>query len=263
MRLYTASLINNTELRPGVHLLEIYLPPLAQSIQPGQYCMVRCCHSTASDPLLRRPFFVHGVQRNQGTCTFLVHVRGRGTSWLASQGVGTALDIMGPLGHGWEIRSPVRNLLLVSDGATMAAVTLLAQVASEQELAVTLVGQFDTAEEAYPPALLSPEVEYHIVTNGSGTGQLEQHGQQGEIAAVLGEYLPWADAAYLNVSRETLDTLYHRYERLRIKHFAQGALLHPLVCANGVCLTCSVETYRGTKLVCRDGPIFALRDIAR
>lgn len=263
MRLYTASIIANSEIRPGVHLLEIYLPQLAQSVQPGQYCMVRCCHPTASDPLLRRPFFVHSVRRDQGTCAFLVHVRGRGTAWLAEQGVGAALDIMGPLGHGWEIRSTVRNLLLVSDGATIPAVTLLAQVASEQELAVTLVGQFATVEEAYPPTLLPPEVEYHIVTAGSGSEPAGQSRQQDEIVTVLGEYLLWADAAYLNVSRETSVTLYNRYERLRVKHFAQGTLLYPLVCGNGVCLTCNVETRGGMKLVCRDGPVFVLRDIVR
>lgn len=263
MRLYTAPIIANSEIRPGVHLLEIYLPQLAQSVQAGQYCMVRCCHPTANDPLLRRPFFVHSVRRDQGTCTFLVHVRGRGTAWLAGQGAGVALDIMGPLGHGWEIRSTVRNLLLVSDGSAISSVTLLAQVANEQELAVTLVGQFATVEEAYPPALLPPEVEYHIVTPGSGSGQPGQFGKPDEIVAALGEYLPWADAAYLNVSRETSVTLYNRYERLRGKHFAQGTLLYPLVCGSGICLTCSVETRGGTKLLCRDGLVFALHDIAR
>ena len=266
MRLYTAPIIANSKIHADVHLLEVYLPQLAQSVQPGQYCMVRCCHPTANDPLLRRPFFVHSVRRDQGVCTFYVHMRGRGTAWLAGQGAGAALDIMGPLGHGWEIRSTVRNLLLVSDGTAIAAVTLLAQVANEQELAVTLVGQFATVEEAYPPALLPPEVEYHIVTPESGSEQPGQPGQFGkphEIVTALGEYLPWADAAYLNVSRETSVTLYSRYERLRGKHFAQGTLLYPLVCGSGVCLTCSVETRGGPKLLCRDGPVFALRDIVR
>ena len=275
MQLYTALITANSDVRPGVHLLEIYLPQLAQAVQPGQYCMVRCCHPAASDPLLRRPFFIHSVQRDQGICTLFVCVRGRGTQWLAAQQVGATLDVMGPLGHGWEIRSTVRNLLLVSDGSGIAALTFLAQVANEQDLAVTLIGQFETAEASYPAALLPPEVEYHIVTAGSGQERIGQRGkrgkrqqkgqlgQQGELMTILEEYLPWADAAYLDVSRETSTALYSRYERLRLKHFAQGTLLHPLVCANGVCLTCSVEMQSGVKLICRDGPVFGLRDIAR
>ena len=257
MRLYTAPLTANTEIRPGVHLLEIHLPQLAQSIQPGQYCMLRCCHPAATDPLLRRPFFVHTVQRDRGLCTFLVHVRGRGTAWLASQHVDSTLDILAPLGHGWELRSTVRNLLLISEGFSVPALTLLAQTAIEQELVVTLVAQFPSANTVYPPTLLPSEVEYHIVTTDGSLGQ------QSDLATILNTYLPWADAACLSVSHETSTILYNSHERLRGKYFAQGTLLHPLVCGNGVCLTCSMETARGTKLLCRDGPVFPLRNIVR
>jgi dihydroorotate dehydrogenase electron transfer subunit len=139
----------------------------------------------------------------------------------------------------------------------ISGLTLLAQTAIEQELAVTLLGQFGSAEEVYPPALLPSEVEYAIVTADGSVGQ------KGDLCSVLGSYVSWADAACCSVSRETSVLLYATFERLRKKHFAQGMLLQPLVCANGVCLTCSVETYTGSKLICRDGPVFDLRDIAR
>ena len=257
VRLYSATIITNSEIRAGVHLIEVHAPGLAQTIQPGQYCMVRCCHSLASDPLLRRPFFVHTVQREQGLCRLLVQVQGRGTSWLSKQGEGGELDILGPMGHGWEVRSTVRNLLLISEGALLSSITFLAQSAIEQELAVTLVAQFGGAAEVYPPALLPTEVEYDIVTRDGSVGQT------GDVKSVLGNYLVWADAAYCSVSRETSVLLYSSFERLRTKHFAQGMLLQPLVCASGVCLTCGVETFSGSKLICRDGPVFDLREIAR
>ena len=145
--------------------------------------MVRCCHPLANDPLLRRPFFVHSVQPALGLCTLMVHVQGRGTSWLTGQREGGTLDILGPLGHGWEVRPTVRNLLLVSESNMISSITLLAQSAIEQELAVTLVAHFASAAEVYPPALLPPEVEYHIIT---ADGSL---GEQGEVQGVLGDYL--------------------------------------------------------------------------
>lgn len=257
MRLYTATVTANSEIRAGVHLLEMHLPALAQAVQPGQYCMVRCCHSSASDPLLRRPFFIHSVQRERGLCTLLVQACGRGTSWLVQQQAGAKLDVLGPLGHGWEVRSTVRNLLLLGEGPLINGITLLAQVASAQEVVVTLVGQFDTAAQVYPPALLPPEVEYHIVTTDGSVGA------QGNLHSVLAAYLPWADAACCSVSRETSMHLYSHFERLRTKHFAQGILLHPLVCATGACLACTVQTYSGPRLICRDGPVFDLREVAR
>jgi len=226
-------------------------------VQAGQYCMVRCCHAEATDPLLRRPFFVRSVRREQGLCTLLVYVRGRGTSWLANQQEGATLDIFGPVGHGWTIRPTARNLLLVSEETYITSLILLAQMAIEQELAVTLVAQSSSAAAVYPPALLPNEVEYHIITQDGSMGQ------RGEVLDIPASYLSWADAACCGVSQETSVALYAHFERMRSKHFAQGIILQPLVCASGACLSCSIETYSGPKLVCKDGPVFLLGEIAR
>ena len=115
MRLSSGILTTNTEILPGGHLLEVQAPQLARAVQPGQYCMLRCCDSQASDPLLRRPFFVAGVEPEQGVCRFLIYARGRASGWLARLQPGTLLDILGPLGHGWTIRPEVSNLLLIGE----------------------------------------------------------------------------------------------------------------------------------------------------
>lgn len=257
MRLYSALIIDNSEARPGAHLLTIHAPALAQAAQPGQYVMARCCHALAADPLLRRPFFIHTVNRAQGDCALLVQARGRGTSWLIQQREGVTLDLLGPLGHGWELRSGAGNILLIGESSLIPGLTLLAQIASEQERAVTLLAHFERAGDVYPPALLPSEVEYHIVT---GDGSV---GQQGALIDAVGHYLPWADAAFCCVAPELAIALYNRYEKMRGKRFAQVVLLHPLVCATGTCLTCSMPTARGTKLLCRDGPVFDLHEVWR
>jgi len=255
VRLSTVIITANTEIHSGVHLLEVHAPQLAQAAQPGQFCMVRCCDTLATDPLLRRPFFIHSVQRRQGLCTLLVHVRGRGTAWLVKQQEGALLDILGPLGHGWIVRPVVRNLLLIGEEEYIAALTFLAQSAIEQELAVTIIQHSKNAVGIYPPALLPAEAEYQIITSDGSVGL------QGDLTGILGNYLEWADAACCSVSHETALALYSAHERLRLRHFAQAAVLRPLVCGNGACLTCQLDTHAGSKLVCRDGPVFELRDI--
>ncbi len=257
MRITSARIIHTTTVREGLHLLEVHDPQLAQAVQPGQYCMVRCCHALARDPLLRRPYFVHSVERTQGHCRLLVQVRGRGSAWLAQRQVGEELDIMGPCGHGWTLYPKLSTLLLIGEEAQLSALLLLAQVALEQGLAVTLVNYAPGGREAYPPALLPSEVEYHIVPAGAGPAAEE---------ALLQELVPfvnWADASYFAVSHETAFACYRRFERLRRKHAAQGVAVRPLVCASGVCLACTIETHAGAKLVCRDGPAFDLRELVR
>ncbi len=252
MRVHTATLIATTIVQSGVQLLELHAPNLAQTVQAGQFCMVRCCPTDASDPLLRRPFYVHGVNRSRGSCTLYIQVRGRGTAWLAQQPAGATLDVLGPLGHGWTLHPATRNALLIGEAGQISALTLLAQVALEQDIAVTLINQTSTPKTSYPPALLSPEVEYHIVTE-----------QQQSLFATLKKTLQWADAMYCSVSYETSLALYTTFERLRNKNFSQGTIAQPLVCGTGICFACSVETRSGQKLVCRDGPVFDLREIVR
>src|SRR5260370_9073403 len=132
--------------------------------------MVRCCDIVASDPLLRHPFFVHTVRREQGLCTLLVHVRGRGTAWLVKQQGAVSLDILGPMGHGWTLRPAVRNLLLISGETHIPALTLLAQHAIEQGLAVPVIHQSANAVGCYPPPFLPADREDHSVALGGTVG---------------------------------------------------------------------------------------------
>ena len=248
MRLSTGTLIANTEVLPGAHLLEVHTPQLARAAQPGQYCMLRCCDSLASDPLLRRPFYICETEPEQGLCRFLIYKRGRGSVWLTRQQAGMPVDMLGPLGHEWEIRPSVRNLLLIGEEPVLAAVLFLASRAIKRELAVTLIHIVTNPGRAYPPALLPPEAEYQVFAR--------------EDVGRLAEYLAWADALCCSVAPETVEGFAQTGSRWREKNFAQVALEQPLICASGACLACRVETRRGPRLICRDGPIFAFNELA-
>lgn len=247
MRLALVPITANSEIAPGVHLLEVQAPQLARTVQPGQYCMVRCCDRLASDPLLRRPFFVHGSDPPRGVCRLLVSVRGRASAWLARQQVGMELDLLGPLGHGWSLQPETRNLLLIGEESVLAPLIFLTHRAIEQELSVTLLHCARSIEAAYPAALLPPEVEYQVLL--------------GDPADQLQEYLNWADALCCSVSRETLQVLVQADPRWRARHFAQVVLWPLLACGTGICLGCQVETRHGSRLVCREGPVFALHEL--
>ncbi len=249
VRLFSAALTATTSLSTQASLLELYAPALLQTVRPGQFCMFRCCSPQAYDPLLRRPLYIHSIDRVAGLCSFLVYKHGRGSHWLLTQPVGTTLDLLGPLGHGWKIPSGIRNLLLVAEEELLPALILLAHEALTQEVAVTILYQCQNTEKAYPPALLPPEVEYQVVTN--------------DLISVLPAYLSWADALCCSVSRETALTFYNLYERVRGKNFAQAIAQGSLICGTGICLLCNVETRSGSRLLCREGPVFDLRELVR
>ena len=249
MRLFVATISNNSEILPGVHLLEVQAPQLARTAQPGQYCMLRGCDGLASDPLLRRPFFVAEVEPGRGLCRFLIHRRGRASNWLARQQAGMPLDLLGPLGHGWLLRPETRNLLLIGEDPLLGALLPLAGRALEQEMSVTLIHWVESAERGYPAALLPPEVEYQVFL---GADRPER----------ISEYLAWADTVCCSISETLLTTLARVGTRWREKQFAQAVMGRPLMCVTSTCQVCQLETRHGSRLICRDGPIFALRDLA-
>lgn len=244
----------NSEIQPGVHLLEVQAPQLARTAQPGQYCMVRGSDPLASDPLLRRAFFVADVETGHGTCQFVVYRHGRVSTWLMRQQPGMTLDLVGPLGHGWMLKPQARNLLLLGEDPFLPSLLLLARQGSERELAVTLIHCVEQAEQGYPPALLSPEIEYQVFTAAS---------KGGELAEQISEYLSWADVLCCSLSANLLATLVRAHPRLREKQFAQALPDRPLMCVSGTCLACQIQTGHGPRLVCQDGPVFSLRDIAQ
>lgn len=252
MRAFTTTLLLNSEILPGVHLLEVQAAQLARAAQPGQYCMLRGCDSLASDPLLRRPFFIAEVNVGRDVCRFVIYKRGRASTWLARQQPGMPLDLLGPLGHGWTLRAEARNLLLIGEDPFLPALLALANRAIENELAVTFLHAVSDAAQAYPPALLSPEIEYQIFARAD---------TQEKLAAQITEYLAWADTVCCSVSESLLMALTGTSARWREKHFAQAIVERSLACIVGTCLGCQLETRHGSRLVCRDGPVFPVRDL--
>ena len=70
---------------------------------PGQFYNIRC--TGRMDPLLRRPFSMHRLTKENGIPCFqiLYRVIGKGTDWLSSRKNGETLDLIGPLGNGFHI----------------------------------------------------------------------------------------------------------------------------------------------------------------
>ena len=81
---------------------------MAGQIACGQFVHIKCGHSR----LLRRPISICDWQENLLRVVF--EVRGEGTEWLARRKAGDRLDVLGPLGHGFDVAAG--SLLVVGGG---------------------------------------------------------------------------------------------------------------------------------------------------
>jgi len=76
--------------------------PQAASVHPGQFFQVAV---EADGTLLRRPYSAAWVDPDRGLIGFLFNVVGAGSAWLASRHPGAELDLLGPLGRGFDLNS--------------------------------------------------------------------------------------------------------------------------------------------------------------
>ncbi len=80
----------------GVFDMWIESPEIAVQAAAGQFVHIKCGNGT----LLRRPISV--CDTGDDAVRLVFEVKGEGTKWLASRRAGDVLDVLGPLGHGFE-----------------------------------------------------------------------------------------------------------------------------------------------------------------
>ena len=275
MKQALCSVSSNAEVMPGVHLMWIEAPDIPAMAHPGQFITVRC-----GDFMLRRPFSIlrssplRGEDSGEGQIAILFKVAGKGTLWLSQRKAGEKIDILGPLGKGFAIAPNSEKLLLVAGGIGLAPLVSLMQQTSAQHQITLIHGARTTAQLCYdnyqPPAIGHQTVQFVPVTEDGSAGQ------KGKATDVLPDYLDWADQVYAcgpvdmyKAMAQTLNSSLLKGEdkgegekqrNLKLKK-CQVSLEVRMGCGFGACYCCTINTKKGLRQVCRDGPVFELDDI--
>jgi len=203
---------------------------------------------------LRRPLSVHRVAIDNGRVAFLFAVVGRGTEWLAQRREGDSLDLFGPLGNGFEIHPSSRNLLLVAGGIGIAPLVALAEQAAASGRSATLIIGDRTSSRIYPDHLLPPGIKPVIATEDGSLGA------KGVATDLLPQSIPGADQVFACGPLAMYCRMAEMSSQLGGKP-VQVLLEAVLGCGVGACLSCTIETKHGQKLVCKDGPVFELSEV--
>ena len=99
--------LQKREIATDIFDMTVEAPAFAELAQAGQFA-----HIYVPGKTLRRPISICGVDRAAGTLRFVFQIRGDGTRILAETNEGELLDILAPLGHGfnWETSLAKRYL---------------------------------------------------------------------------------------------------------------------------------------------------------
>jgi len=271
-----ARILSNLKLIRSYYKLTLELPEIAQVARPGQFVMLRI--NRGRRPFLRRPFSIHNVCNNSYSTTkkqakrlklncieILYEVVGRGTEILSKRRRGEYLDVIGPLGNGF-------NLIPSFSGSTSILVAGCMGVAPLFFLGQTIIERNQTKVNHHLLVLIGAKRKEEVVIKkdfeklGLGVKISTDDGSagfRGRVTDLLRHLLTTQNlrpaVIYACGPKSMLREITRISKQYRIP--AQISLDEYMACGLGVCLGCVIQTKEGQKLVCKDGPVFDAAEI--
>lgn len=257
-----AKILSNTQIAPDCFHMGLEVPSIAKQAVPGQFIQVRC--NDTFSPLLRRPFSIHRVSHHSAAevVEILYRVVGRGTEFLSKKEPGTELDIIGPLGNGFNLSCAGGNIILIGGGVGIAPLLFLAERlinAQSKRKILVLLGAKNKKEILSAEDFKRLSVQVRIATEDGSEGY------KGSVSDLLKEtLLLWTvDCRLLTIyasgPKPMLKEVTHISQEKGIS--CELCWEETVACGFGACLGCSVATREGYKLLCKDGPVFNSRQL--
>lgn len=234
-----------------IKLIDVYGPDIAAAAAPGQFVNVKVCKNTA--PLLRRPLGIAGVNREQGTFTMIYRVIGEGTHILADICSGDVLDIVGPLGRGFDLGH--RKKLLVGGGLGLAPLLFLAEETGFGGCDVLMGGRNE--EELFWSELYAGLCGDVYITSDDGSV-----GVKGTVMALLPNLLAKGgyDCVYVCGPVPMMKAVAAACFKAGVN--CEVSLEKYMACGIGACLSCACSGIGKRMKVCQDGPVFKAEEVA-
>jgi len=257
-----AKILAQTRIKDNYWYCELDAAQAAKNALPGQFINIRV--SDNFDPFLRRPLSIHGA--NGARIKILYEVVGKATEILAQKRKGELLDIIGPLGKGFDFRkegSGGRKPILVDGGMGVAPLVFLAEklagAKSQKPKAKTLVLIGARTKEGLLCLKDFKKLGCAVkITTDDGSA-----GFKGRVSGLLKNLLstlqPAACSIYACGPQPMLKAVADIANGSRIS--AQLSLEEHMSCGIGACLGCVVKTQDGLKRVCKEGPVFLAKDL--
>lgn len=253
--------ISHQEIGPGSLRLALASDYISSHAAPGQFVNIKC--SMGFDPLLRRPFSLHRIQKELKLFEIFYELKGKGTEALSRCSIGDEVDVIGPLGEGFGIDGRKQIAILVAGGMGVAPLLALAETikASNKSVIHVLVGSKSRG-------CLMCEDELRKITNEVLVATEDgTHGRRGIVSDLLNDLLnntlghPYYpnSTIYACGPRKMLQAVSEIAFQKKIE--CQVSMEERMACGIGACKGCAIQTKTGFKMVCKDGPVFNSEEI--
>jgi dihydroorotate dehydrogenase electron transfer subunit len=274
-----AEVISNLHLSPEYNVLALAAPEIAGRALPGQFVMVKA--GGQLEPLLRRPFSVFEVLKDNGTViglSLLSKRIGPSTRLIFDARPGDRIQCLGPLGRPFAPVAAPDEAWLVAGGVGLAPFATLAEALRARNIRTKLYyGARRAAELFYLDAFEKLGVELVLATEDGSRGEPSPMGgsrewvtDRGRVTVPLERDLTTAPGgARIMLYACGPEPMLAAVARLAATHGcpSQVSVERVMGCGVGGCYSCviPVNTSEGKShfvRACLAGPVFRGSEIA-
>ena len=251
MFIVNSPVVETKQVHENIFIQKIHSPEIARLIKPGQFLNIRVSENTF--PLLRRPFSVCDVE---GENIFLMfNIMGEGTRILSHKHKGDLIDIHGPLGNGFNLEGDYKTAIIVAGGLGAAPFPYVTREIKNKKSIMSFVGGRTKQD------VISYGMENLILSSDDGS-----IGFKGNVVQSLENNLDKIDIASSKVFACGPNAMLRVLKDFCLKSNldCEVSTECAMACGFGICQGCPIESTSNPEkylLVCKDGPVFNVKDV--
>ena len=252
------TILSNVKIAPRVFRMVLQGEMVLDMTVPDQFLHIRV---PSPDKVLRRPISISEYDRESKTCVIIYRVEGPGLADVSQMTPGQKLDIMGPLGNGFDLNMPFpkQKALIIGGGIGTPPLVQLARDLVAMDVAVTvLLGFAQKSAVILESEFAAVASDLKIVTDDGS------YGRDGNVGVLMDE-----------IDVMAYDAVYACGATGMLRAVASRTVNHPnafismearMACGMGACYACVVhvagdETGQQALKVCDQGPIFRASEV--
>lgn len=249
-------IVEQRQLAPRIYELKLTGELVMEMNIPGQFLHIRV---PRADLLLRRPISLNAIDQEKKTCTIIYRVEGDGTREFSTLRAGEFLDVMGPLGNGFDLSNlkAGQRAFIVGGGIGIPPLYELSKRLTAIGVEVTHFLGYASQQVMYYEKEFQELGDTRIATDDGS------YGMQGNVGNLLLAAQQQPDVVFTcgaNGLLKTVDQLYQELGNVQL------SLESRMACGVGACYACvchKADDPSGTQSVkvCDEGPIFQAGEV--
>jgi len=250
--LVNAKVDSVTQIGTNVFLLKLQSDKIAKNAKPGQFVNIKV--SNSNFPLLRRPFSICNVEEDYFAIMF--SSIGEGTSVLQKKEEGEFVDVIGSLGNGFSLDGNYEKAIIVAGGIGAAPFPFLIKELEKigKEIICLSGGRSKNDCITY---------EMKNVSTATDDGSF---GFGGNVVELLSSKIEKYKNDRIKIFGCGPNTMLKSLQQFCVAHNIEAEISteSSMACGFGICQGCPVQSATEKNkflLVCKDGPVFNVKDI--